>query len=124
MRVSVSERRFVVQEAFARLVAAEQASEQQRVVGGRSRGRRLERGIRFAGPTAVGYGLRMSTLAEIEQAAEVLPVEQKQRLVAFLLAGLRKEGAPLPPPRDIPKATIEQWVAEDEEGFRKFKAGV
>ena len=35
----------------------------------------------------------MSTLAEIEQAAEVLPVEQKQRLVAFLLAGLRKGGA-------------------------------
>ncbi len=65
----------------------------------------------------------MTTLAEIEQAAEVLPVEQKQRLVAFLLAGLRKEGSPLPPPRDIPKATIEQWVAEDEEGFRKFKAG-
>jgi hypothetical protein len=29
----------------------------------------------------------------------------------------------LPPPRDIPKATIEQWVAEDEDGFRKFKAG-
>jgi hypothetical protein len=65
----------------------------------------------------------MSTLAEIEQAAEVLPVEQKQRLVAFLLTGLRKDGAPLPPPRDIPQATIEQWVAEDEEGFRKFKAG-
>ena len=35
----------------------------------------------------------MSTLAEIEQAAEVLPVEQKQKLVAFLLGALRKEGA-------------------------------
>jgi hypothetical protein len=82
-----------------------------------------EGGIRFAGPKAVGYIFFMSTLAEIEQAAEVLPVEQKQRLVAFLLAGLRKGGAQMPPPRDIPKATIEQWVAEDEEGFRKFKAG-
>lgn len=65
----------------------------------------------------------MSTLAEIEEAAGVLPIEQKQRLVAFLLAGLRKDGAKLPPPRDISKATIEQWVADDEEGFRKFKAG-
>lgn len=65
----------------------------------------------------------MSTLAEIEEAAGVLPVEQKQRLVAFLLAGLRKDGTELPPPRDISKATIEQWVAEDEAGFRKFKAG-
>ena len=65
----------------------------------------------------------MSTLAEIEQAAEVLPVEQKQRLLFSLLVGLRKGGAELPPPRDIPKATIEQWVTDDEEGFRKFKAG-
>lgn len=65
----------------------------------------------------------MSTLAEIEQAAEVLPAEQRQRLVAFLLTTLRKDGAKLPPPRDIPKATIEQWVADDEKGFRKFKTG-
>jgi len=77
----------------------------------------------FVIPTLARYSRPMSTLAEIKQAAEVLPVEQKQRLVAFLLTGLRKDGAPLPPPRDIPKATIEQWVAEDEEGFRKFKAG-
>jgi hypothetical protein len=34
----------------------------------------------------------MSTLAEIEQAAEVLPIEQKQKLVAFLLGTLHKEG--------------------------------
>ena len=71
----------------------------------------------------MGYGPPMSTLAEIEQAAEVLPVEQKQRLLFSLLTGLRKGGAELPPPRDIPKATIGQWVAEDEESFRKFKAG-
>lgn len=77
----------------------------------------------FAITKPTRYFRRMSTLAEIEQAAEVLPLDQRQKLVAFLLTGLRKEGAPLPPPRDIPKATIEKWVAEDEEGFRKFKAG-
>jgi hypothetical protein len=49
-------------------------------------------GIRFAANCPLGYSPPMSTLAEIEQAAEVLPVEQKQRLVASLLAGLRKEG--------------------------------
>jgi hypothetical protein len=86
-------------------------------------GQRSEGGIRFATAVRVRYGSDMSTLAEIEQAADVLPVEQKQRLLASLLTGLRKGGAQLPPPRDIPKATIEQWVAEDEEGFRKFKAG-
>ena len=79
--------------------------------------------MRFAGAVSVRYASPMSTLAEIEQAAEVLPVEQKRRLLFSLLTSLRKGGAQLPPPRDIPKATIEQWVAEDEEGFRKFKAG-
>ncbi len=43
----------------------------------------------LAPPRYVG---RMSTLAEIERAAKVLPVDQKERLVASLLAGLRKEG--------------------------------
>ena len=38
----------------------------------------------------MGYGPPMSTLAEIEQAAEVLPVDQKQRLIAILQAGLPK----------------------------------
>jgi len=66
----------------------------------------------------------MSTLAEIEEAAEVLPVDQKQQLVAFLLTTMRKDGVVLPPLRDIPKATIEKWVEDDEEGYRKFKAGV
>ena len=86
-------------------------------------GQQAGSGIRFAKADWAVYHLPMSTLAEIEQAAEVLPVEQKQRLLFSLLTGLRKGGAQLPPPRDIPKATIEQWVAEDEEGFRKFKAG-
>jgi len=34
----------------------------------------------------------MSTLAEIEQAAKVLPVEQKQRFIAALQAGLPRRG--------------------------------
>jgi hypothetical protein len=46
----------------------------------------------FAILTPPRYAGRMSTLAEIEQAAKVLPVDQKERLVASLLAGLRREG--------------------------------
>ena len=34
----------------------------------------------------------MSTLAEIEEAAKVLPVDQKQQLIAILQAGLPKRG--------------------------------
>lgn len=36
------------------------------------------------------YALVMSTVQEIEQAAKVLPVDQKQRLIATLRAGLPK----------------------------------
>jgi hypothetical protein len=65
----------------------------------------------------------MSSLLEIEEAADVLPIEEKKELVAFLLTRLRGVGDALPPVRDIPKTTIEKWVAEDEEGYRKFVAG-
>ena len=64
----------------------------------------------------------MSSLLEIEEAADVLPVDQKKELVAFLLTRLRGVGDELPPVRDIPKETIEAWVADDEEGYKKFLA--
>jgi hypothetical protein len=66
----------------------------------------------------------MSSLLEIEEAADLLPIEEKKELVAFLLTRLRGDGGKLPPVRDIPKATIDKWVADDEEGYRKFLAGV
>ena len=69
------------------------------------------------------YDLPMSSLLEIEEAADVLPIEEKKELVAFLLTRLRGDGNDLPPVRDIPKSTIDKWVADDEEGYRKFLAG-
>ena len=65
----------------------------------------------------------MSSLLEIEEAADVLPVEEKMELVAFLLTRLRGVKDDLPPVRDIPKETIDRWVADDEEGYRNFLAG-
>lgn len=65
----------------------------------------------------------MSSLLEIEEAADVLPVEEKKELVAFLLTRLRGVNDELPPVRDIPKETIDRWVADDEEGYREFLAG-
>ena len=65
----------------------------------------------------------MSSLLEIEEAADVLPVEEKKELVAFLLTRLRGVNDELPPVRDIPKETIDRWVADDEEGYRNFLAG-
>jgi tetratricopeptide (TPR) repeat protein len=59
----------------------------------------------------------------IKEAADVLPVEEKKELVAFLLTRLRRTDDELPPVRDIPKTTLDKWVADDEEGYRKFLAG-
>ncbi len=60
---------------------------------------------------------------EIEEAADVLPIEEKKEIVAFLLNCLRGVGDELPPIRDILQETIDKWVADDEEGYRKFLAG-
>ncbi|MBI2432878.1 MAG: hypothetical protein HYV26_08410 [Candidatus Hydrogenedentes bacterium] len=63
----------------------------------------------------------MTTLAEIEAAADLLPAEQKQELLLFLATRLRGNGQ-LPPPRDISREQIEAWIADDEEGMRRFRA--
>jgi hypothetical protein len=65
----------------------------------------------------------MSTLTEIEAAADQLGPEEKQELILFLAARLRATGVELPPPRVFSKEQIQQWIAEDEEGYRRFVAG-
>ncbi len=65
----------------------------------------------------------MSTLAEIEAATEQLRPEEKQELILFLAARLRATGAEMPPPRSFSNEQIQQWIAEDEEGYRRFVAG-
>lgn len=65
----------------------------------------------------------MSTLAEIEAAADQLPAEQQQELLLFLAARLHTAGGSLPAPRDIPLEKIQSWIAEDEAGHRRFLAG-
>jgi hypothetical protein len=62
----------------------------------------------------------MSTLAEIEAAAESLPPKEQQELLWFLATRLHTAGGALPPPRDLPKDRIDQWIADDEAGHRRF----
>ena len=64
----------------------------------------------------------MSTLAEIEAAADSLPSEQKQELFLFLAARLRGAGQ-LPPPREFSREQIQTWIADDEAGMRRFQEG-
>ncbi len=64
----------------------------------------------------------MNTLAEIEAAADSLPPESKEELFLFLAARLRSVGEPLSP-REFSREQIEGWIADDEEGMRRFREG-
>jgi hypothetical protein len=65
----------------------------------------------------------MSTLAEIEKAANELPAAQRTELMLFLAETLRKNQAPLPKPREFSKEQLEAWMDEDEGAMRRFQAG-
>jgi len=65
----------------------------------------------------------MSTLKEIEAAADALPPEQKQELLLFIAARLRAHGAALPAPRKFSSGQIDAWVAEDEADLKRFREG-
>jgi hypothetical protein len=60
----------------------------------------------------------MSTLAEIEKAADALPPEEKERLILFLAARLRGEGVRTPPPRTLSREQVDAWIADDEAELR------
>ena len=62
----------------------------------------------------------MSTLAEIEAAADALPPEQKQELLFFLVTRLRAQGAKLPEPRKFTAEQMADWISEDEADMQRF----
>ena len=62
----------------------------------------------------------MTTLSEIEAAADALSVEQKRELLLFLAERLRAERAPLPEPRRFSREQIRDWLAEDEADTKRF----
>ena len=63
----------------------------------------------------------MSTLTEIETAADSLPVEQKEQLLLFLASRLRAARATLPEPRQLAREEIAEWIAEGEADMRQFQ---
>ena len=65
----------------------------------------------------------MSTLAEIEAAADALPEPQKEELFLFLAARLRSGSQPLPPPREFKHEQIQEWIADDVAGMGRFREG-
>ncbi len=63
----------------------------------------------------------MSTLAEIEKAAEKLPTQQKQELMLFLGAKLRAERTNLPEPRQFSREQMQSWIADDEAELKRLR---
>ena len=58
----------------------------------------------------------MSTLAEIQAAADALPPGEKQDLLLFLAARLRAQSGQLPAPRRFTPEQVKSWITEDEAG--------
>ena len=63
----------------------------------------------------------MSTLIEIEAAADSLPVEQKEQLLLFLATRLRAARATAPEPRELSREVMGEWIAEDEADMQQFQ---
>jgi hypothetical protein len=65
----------------------------------------------------------VSTLAEIQAAADALPPKQKQELMLFLGARLRAQGASLAAPREFSLEQLAAWIKEDAADMRRFGEG-
>jgi hypothetical protein len=63
----------------------------------------------------------MKTLAEIEEAAQALPSDEKTKLFLSIARSLRNESIPLPEPRLFSREQLQSWIDEDEEGMRRFR---
>jgi len=64
----------------------------------------------------------MSTLGEIEAAADALSAAEKQELLLFLAARLRRQAGSLPAPRKFSGEQVRTWIAEDEADMRRVQA--
>jgi hypothetical protein len=66
----------------------------------------------------------MNTLADIETAAGALTDAEKQELLLFLAASLRRERAKVPEPRRFSIETMRSWIVEDEADFERLSRSV
>jgi hypothetical protein len=62
----------------------------------------------------------MTTLAEIETAADALSALEKQQLMLFLATRLQAQGAPLPQTPLLFPEMMTDWMAEDEAAMRRI----
>jgi hypothetical protein len=108
---------------LGRRVADAEVEEEEEALGRQEAPPRAAReACRFLAPAALpSYHGGMSTLADVEKAADALSQEEKERLILFLAARLRGEGVRTPPPRTLSREQVDAWIAEDEAELRAFK---
>lgn len=82
--------------------------------------RQCEASVALVRPCATLRG--MSTLAEIEAAADSLSSEEKEELLRFLAMRLRKDRA-MPKPRIYSDEELASMLAEDEADGERFRQG-
>ncbi len=63
----------------------------------------------------------MTTLAEIERAAEALSATEKQELLLFLATRLRGERMKAPESREFTQEQLSAWIAEDEADMQRLR---
>lgn len=67
--------------------------------------------------------LLVSTLLEIERAANGLAPEEKQKLILFLAAQIREDASGAPPLRSFTKEQMTSWIEQDEFDLEQFRRG-
>lgn len=65
----------------------------------------------------------MSTLAEIQAAADALGPADKQDLLLFLAARLRSQGGQMPSARRFTPDQMKAWIAADEADMKRPSGG-
>ena len=65
----------------------------------------------------------MSSATEIASAIRELTPNERAELFLQLAEIVRKEGMPLPPPRDFTLSEMKKWIEEDERDMRDFREG-
>ena len=69
----------------------------------------------------MSYFAGVTTLAEIETAAEALSDAEKQQLMLYLAARLKAQGGSLPETPAHPCERASDWMAEDEAAMRRYR---
>lgn len=77
-----------------------------------------------ANPNTRCHNLSMTSLAEIERAAEQLPGAEQTELLYFLVQRLGEANLPLPEPREFSAGRLQQWMDKDEADMKRFKTGM